>query len=173
MLDIIECFEKRRSVRAFTDEPVPEDVIENALLMANQAPSAGNLQARDFVVVRDEGMRAKLADASPGHKFLMDAPVMIVCCANLDRVIEYGPRGKDLYAIQDVSASVENMLLYITARGYGGCWIGAFDERKVADTLGLPKHVRPLTLIPIGRPMREGTKPPRVKIELLVHNERW
>lgn len=172
-MDLIECFEKRRSVRSFADEPVPDEVIENALLVANLAPSAGNLQARDFIVVRDESARRAVAEASPGHKFLMEAPVIIVCCANLDRIIQYGPRGKNLFCIQDVSASVENMLLYIAARGYGACWIGTFDEKRLADALGLPPHVRPLTIIPVGRPKKEGTKPPRMKIEDLVHYEHW
>lgn len=172
-MDLLECFEKRRSVRVFTDEPVPDEVIENALHVANLAPSVGNLQARDFIVVRDEGVRRSLAEASPGHKFLLETPVIIVCCANFDRIIQYGPRGRNLYCIQDVSASVENMLLYIAARGYGACWIGAFDERRVSAALGLPLHVRPLTLLPVGKPQKEGTKPPRVRTEGLVHYDHW
>lgn len=172
-MDLIECFEKRRSVRSFADEPVPDEVIENALLAANLAPSAGNLQARDFIVVRDEDTRKAVAEASPGHKFLLTAPAIIVCCANLDRIVQYGPRGKNLYCIQDVSVSVENMLLYIAARGYGACWVGAFDEKKVAAALGLPLYVRPLVIVPVGKPKKEGTKPPRVKIEGLVHYDRW
>jgi len=172
-MDLIECFEQRRSVRAFADEPVPDEIIENALHVANLAPSVGNLQARDFIVAREESVRRALAEASPGHKFLLEAPAIIVCCANFDRIIQYGPRGRSLYCIQDVSASVENMLLYIAARGYGACWIGAFDEKLVADALGLPAHVRPLALIPVGRPKSGGTKPPRVRTAGLVHYERW
>lgn len=172
-MDLMECLEKRRSVRAFTDEPVPDDVIENALQVANLAPSAGNLQARDFIVVRDEDVRKAVVEASPGHRFMMESPVIIVCCGNFDRIIQYGPRGRNLYCIQDVSASVENMLLYLTARGYGACWIGAFDEGKVSDALGLPPHVRPLTLIPVGKPKKEGTGPPRVRTEGLTHHDHW
>jgi len=155
------------------DEPVPDEVIENSLLAANLAPSAGNLQARDFIVVRDEDMRRAVAEASPGHRFLREAPAIIVGCANFDRIIQYGPRGRDLYCIQDVSAAVENMLLYIAARGYGACWIGAFDEKKVSSALGLPPHVRPLTLVPVGKPREEIARPPRVRIEGLVHYDRW
>ena len=172
-MDLIECFEKRRSVRSFADEPVPEEVIENCLHVANLAPSAGNLQARDFIVVRDESVRKAVAEASPVHKFLPTAPVIIVCCANFDRIIQYGPRGKNLFCIQDVAASVENMLLYIAARGYGACWIGAFDEKKVTAALGLPLHVRPQAIVPVGKPEKDGTKPPRVRIESLVHYEHW
>lgn len=172
-MELIEFFERRRSVRAFTDEPVPDEIIENALMVANLAPSAGNLQARDFVIVRDEKVRKALAEASPGHRFLETVSVIIVCCANHDRIIQYGPRGRNLFCIQDVSVSIENMLLYLAASGYGACWIGTFDEEMVASALGLPPHVRPLTLVPVGKPKKEGVRPPRMDIKRLVHHDRW
>lgn len=172
-MDLIECFEKRRSVRGFTDEEVPDELIDNALLVANMAPSAGNLQARDFIVVRNAGTRTGLAAAAHDLKFVAEAPVVIVCCANHDRIIDYGPRGRDLYCLQDVAASIENMLLYFAAQGYGSCWVGAFDENRVSEALGLPDHSRPVAMLPVGRPKREWAKPPRVGIDGLVHRERW
>lgn len=152
---------------------MPDEVIESTLHVADLAPSAGNLQARDFIVIRDEDGKRAIAEASPGHKFLLSAPVIIVCCANYDRIIQYGPRGRDLFCIQDVSASVENMLLYLAARDYGACWIGTFDEDMVSAALGLPPHVRPLTLIPVGRPKKDVPRPARVRTKGLVHYERW
>lgn len=172
-MDLIECFEKRRSVRGFTDEPVPDDFINETLRVANLAPSAGNLQARDFVVIRNEGTKKGLAAAAHDQKYIMEAPVVIVACANLERIIEYGPRGRELFSLQDVAASVENMLLYITAQGYGSCWVGAFDERRVAEALGLPDHARPVAILPVGRPKKEGSGTPRVRTDSLVHLERW
>jgi nitroreductase len=172
-MDLIECFEKRRSVRSFSDEDVPEELVENILLVANLAPSAGNLQARDFIVVRDVATKKKLMAAAHHEEFISHAPVVIVCCANHDRIIDYGPRGRNLFCVQDVAASVENMLLYIAARGYGACWVGAFDEHKVAEALDVPDHARPVTMVAIGKPKKEGTKPPRVKIDGLVHWEKW
>jgi nitroreductase len=65
------------------------------------------------------------------------------------------------------------MLLYIAARGYGACWIGAFDEKKVSDALGLPPHVRPLTLVPVGKPRKEYTRPPRARTQGPVHYDHW
>lgn len=172
-MDLLECFEKRRSVRGYLDEPIPEDVVNETLHVANLAPSAGNLQARDFVVVKDAGTRKRLAEAAYNQRFVAEAPVIVVCCANYDRIIQYGPRGRELYCLQDVAASVENMLLYIAARGYGSCWIGAIDEKAVSGILGLPAHVRPVAMVPIGKPKKDGSKPPRVKTEGLVHWEKW
>ncbi len=172
-MDLNECFKMRRSVRGFTDEPVPDEIVNEALLMANLAPSAGNLQARDFVVIRNEGTKKGLAVAAHDQMYIAEAPVVIVCCANLDRIIEYGPRGRDLFCLQDVAASIENILLYIAAQGYGSCWVGTFDEWRVSEALGLPDHARPVAILPIGKPKKEGRQPPRVKIEELVHSERW
>jgi nitroreductase len=59
-MELMECFKERRSVRSFTTDEVPDEVIEGALTVANLAPSAGNMQARDFVVVRDADTREKL-----------------------------------------------------------------------------------------------------------------
>ncbi|MEM0448943.1 MAG: nitroreductase family protein [Methanomassiliicoccales archaeon] len=172
-MDLVEAIEKRCSVRAFTEEDVPERLIEEMLRLGNLAPSAGNLQSRDFIVVRDKDMKAKLAKAAFGQEFVEKAPVVVVCCANLARVRNYGSRGTDLYCLQDVAASVENMMLFLTSQGYGSCWVGAFDELQVAKLLGIPEKVRPVVLLPLGRPLEPPRKTPRLKMEAIVHREKW
>jgi len=172
-LELIECLEKRCSVRDFTKEDVPDDILMGALWAANLAPSAGNQQSRDFIIVRDADIRYHLAKAAHDQHFLSEAPVLIVCCANMDRIIMYGSRGRELYCLQDVAAAIENMLLYVTCKGYGSCWVGAMDEKRVAKILLLPPHVRPVAIIAIGRARRSCSKPPRVEIERLVHWEKW
>ena len=169
----MELFRNRRSVRSFTDEGVPDQVIAEALEAGNLAPSAGNLQARDFVVVRGIERKRQLADAAHSQMFVADAPVILACCANLDRIASYGPRGRELYCLQDVAAAVENILLYLSSVGYGACWVGAFNEKKVSDALNLPINVRPLALLPVGRPASEGKPQSRLGTDDLVHFEEW
>jgi nitroreductase len=172
-LELKEAIEKRASVRGFTDDPVPDELVMEMLRLGAQAPSAGNLQARDYVVVRGADIKAKLAKAAFGQDFVEKAPVVVVCCANLSRIRNYGIRGTDLYCLQDVAASVENMLLFVTSQGYGGCWVGAFDEVQVSRILELPEKVRPVVLLPVGVPKDPPRKTPRLKLETLVHNEKW
>lgn len=172
MADIMEIIEKRHSVRGYTNEAVPSDIVEGALQAAILAPSAGNLQARDFVVVTSPEMKQKLVHAS-NQPFIAEAPVIIVCCVNYDRIAKYGPRGHDLFCIQDAAASVENVLLYTASKGYGTCWIGAFDENVVKDALGLPQNIRAVAMIPIGKAKKDGRQPPRLKKEDVVHREKW
>ncbi|HUL39040.1 MAG TPA: nitroreductase family protein [Methanomassiliicoccales archaeon] len=172
-MDVRETIEERASVRAFTDEPVPDELVMETLRLGTLAPSAGNLQARDFVVVRGADTKAKLAKASFGQEFVEKAPVVIVCCANLARIRNYGIRGTDLYCLQDVAACVENMLLFIASQGYGACWVGAFDETQVSKILELPESVRPVVILPMGRPKDPLRRTPRLKLETLVHSEKW
>ncbi|MEM2900682.1 MAG: nitroreductase family protein [Thermoplasmata archaeon] len=171
-MDIIDAIKGRRSVRNFTDEDVDEDTIRKLIELGNLAPSAGNLQARDFVVVRDAKKRALLAEASR-QSFVSKAPVVLVVCANKERIIHYGERGINLYSVQDASAAVENILLAAHSFGLGTCWVGAFSEEKVAKVLSLPKHVRPVAIIPIGHYSKKPEPTSRIEVDKLMHIDGW
>jgi len=172
-MELVEAIEKRASVRGFTEEEVPEQLVSEMLRLGMLAPSAGNLQARDFIVVRERDVKSKLSKAAFGQEFVESAPVVVVCCANLARIRNYGVRGTDLYCLQDVAASAENMLLYVASQGYGSCWVGAFDETQVVKALGLPENVRPVIILPVGRPKEVPRKAPHLKMEAVVHREKW
>ncbi len=153
----MECLDllfKRVSIRKFTQDDVDDDTLTKILEAGNAAPSAGNLQARDFVVVRDAQTKKRLAMAALKQMFIAEAPVVIVVCANYPRSMRvYGERGK-LYAEQDATAAIENILLAVTALDLGAVWVGAFDEEQVSEILELPEYVRPMAIIPIGHPLR-------------------
>jgi len=172
-LDLIEAIKNRRSVRAFNKEDVPTQVIEKILECGNLAPSAGNLQPRDFVVVRNSKTKKRLADAAFDQEFVAEAPVVIVVCANMDRSKPYGRRGETLYSIQDATAAIQNMLLAVHAEGLGACWVGAFDESQASRILELPSNVRPIALIPVGHPDGSPQDRGRMPISRLTHMEKW
>lgn len=114
------------------------------------APSAGNLQAREFVVVQDKDKKSLLTDAALGQGFISEAPIVFVVCVNYDRIRRYGDRGCELYVYHDTGAAVENMLLAAYSLGLGSCWVGAFDEPSVSGCLGLPDYIRPVAIVPVG-----------------------
>ncbi|NHW23059.1 MAG: nitroreductase family protein [Archaeoglobales archaeon] len=164
---------RRVSIRRFQQKEVDEKTVRLILEAGNAAPSAGNLQARDFIVVRDPKIKNELAKASLRQMFIAQAPVVVVVCANYPRSMRvYGERGK-LYAEQDATAAVENMLLAVTALDLGAVWVGAFDEAKVSEILGLPAYVRPMAIIPIGYPAERPERRSRYPIDELTHYERW
>lgn len=171
-MDLEPLLRSRRSVRAFRRDPIPEDTLRDLVDLANWAPSAGNLQARDFVLVREARMKRALAQAAD-QGFIEEAPAVLVVCTNADRIAKYGERGRDLYAIQDAAAATENFLLAAHRKGIGTVWVGAFDEEGVRRALHLPSHVRPVAVVPVGRPAERPTAPDRLPLEEILHWEGW
>ena len=140
----------RASVRAFTDEPPADDRIERLLRAAMAAPSAGNQQPWAFVVVRDAGLRARLAAASPYAGPAEKAPVVVVVCT---RPAEARFPGN---APQDAAAATENLLLAAVDEGLGAVWLGIAPEEDrmaaVAAALDLPADTQPFALVAVGFP---------------------
>ncbi len=164
-MEVFEAILKRRSVRRFKDSQIPREKIERLKEALIWAPSAGNLQARKFYFVFNEELKEKLAEAALNQDFISEAPLVVVGCCDLEKISWYGERGKNLYTICDVAASIENLMLLATAEGLGSCWVGAFDEEKVIKILNLPKNERPIVLVPVGLPAQTPKAPPRVKPE--------
>jgi nitroreductase len=152
-MDTLEAIRGRCSVRSFDSaRGLPETVVAELVSALRWAPSAGNLESRHFTLVFDPDIRRRLAAAALGQGFVAVAPLCVVGCADRRIGGHYGRRGVELYAIQDVAASVENLLLAAHSLGLGAVWVGAFDEAAVAAVLGLPPHLRPVALVPIGYP---------------------
>ncbi len=151
-VDVLEAIGKRRSVRKYTGDPVTDDEVRELLEAAIAAPSAGNAQPWRFIVVRDQELLEKLVQAAHGQRFLAEASVTIVVCADLTRARRaYGDRGATLYCLQDTAAAIQNLLLAATARGLGTCWVGAFHEVQASRVLSLPVGLRPVAMVPVGR----------------------
>jgi nitroreductase len=160
-------------VRSFSDKPIPQHIIDDILFHAHRAPSAGNLQARDFIVVNDPEVKQALAKAALDQAFLVEAPVDVVVCANLRRIIPYGKRGRELYCIQDTAAAVDHIMLLAVEQGLATCWVGAFNEATVKTILRLPEHIRPVALIPLGYPKTRTEPTSRLSLKTLTHQNTW
>lgn len=163
-MDVLTAIKTRRSIRQFKDEPVPEDRLQAVLEAARQAPSAGNRQNWKFVVVRDKATREKLADAANGQAFVGRAPVVIVCCA---------PDPSLKWHMVDVAIAIDHMVLSAHALGLGTCWVGAFNEAKVKEVLGIPDEVRIVQILPLGVPAAAGMPKPRKSMEQIVVYDSW
>jgi nitroreductase len=148
----------RRSVRAYKPEELNNAQIEAMIESIRWAPSAGNYQCREFFFVREAVMRQQLAEATFDQDFVAQAPLVIVCCTDRNIEQHYGD-GSEEISVQDVSASIQNLLLVIHGLGLGACWIGAFSQEKVRELLDLPPNLRPLALISVGQP-DEAPEPP-------------
>jgi nitroreductase len=161
-MSVLEIIKKRRSVRRFKSDPIPEEAIDKLIEAIIWAPSAGNLQSRKFYFVFREDLKEKLAKAALNQNFIAQAPLIIVACGD-ERIVEnYGQRGKEIYMICEVAASIQNLMLVATEQGLGTCWIGAFNEEDVKEILNLPENLKPIAIIPVGWPAGEPAPPKRV-----------
>ncbi|PKL62519.1 MAG: nitroreductase [Methanomicrobiales archaeon HGW-Methanomicrobiales-2] len=163
----------RSSVREYSGAPLEPEDIDYILSCASTAPSAGNREAWDVVVVTDEDVRVELALAALDQVHIREAPAIFVVCANYVRSMsQYKERGI-LYALEDATIACTYMMLAAHARSLHSCWTGAFDEDEVREVLGLPQHLRPVALLAVGR----GTPPlepmKRMPVEEHVHRETW
>ncbi|MCD6275991.1 MAG: nitroreductase family protein [Thermoplasmata archaeon] len=172
-MDVFEAIYGRRSIRAYNDEDVPLEILMKAIECGIHAPSAGNLQPWEFIIVRDREIKEKLYRACFSQSQVRDAPVLIVVCADIMRSAYYGQRGMNLYAIQDTAAATQNILLALYALGYATCWIGAFNEGLVKNILNLPKDVRPLAIITVGKGAEKPQKRELRELKDVVHFEKF
>ncbi len=173
-MEIPEVVRNRRSIRAFSKRELPEEAVEVLVKAACMAPSAGNLQPWEFIAVRGQETKRRLAEAAYGQSFIAEAPLVFLVCAAPGRSSwRYGRRGAELYCIQDTAAAIENLLLTATANGLGGCWVGAFDEERAAKAVRAPEGVRPVAIIPIGYPAEAPSPPPRRPLSEVLHMERY
>ena len=171
-MDVFDAIKGRRSIREFKPDPIDEKDLEKILDAGRSSPSAGNCQPWEFVVVRDDRVKQKLVHAALGQTFIAEAPVVVVVCANIPRTADrYGRRGAELYCIQDTAAAIQNMHLAAYALGYGTCWIGAFDEGVAAKAIKAPPEIRPLAIIPIGKPAEKPSPTPRLPLNRIVHED--
>ena len=167
-MEILKIIKERRSIRRFQKKEIPEEIIDKLIEALIWAPSAGNLQSRKFYFIFDQKTKEKLAIAALGQDFIAEAPLVVVGCTDDKISWRYGERGKNLYSICDVSASIENLMLLATEIGLGTCWVGAFDEKEVSKVLNSPKNLRPIAIIPVGYPAEKPSAPPRVSKEKAV-----
>ncbi len=173
-MDLFEAINGRRSVRRFQPAPVGDEDLRKILEAGTAAPSAGNYQPWEFVIVKDPKIKQRLVQAAHNQVSLAEAPVVVVVCANLDRNADwYGERGRTLYCLQDTAAAAQNIHLAAHALGYGTCWIGAFDEATVAESIRAPAGIRPVVMIPIGRPAEKPEPKPRSPLEKISRQERF
>jgi len=173
-MDVLEAIKGRRSIRAFKSQAVSTEIVERLIDAARWAPSAGNIQPWEFIIVRNPEIKRNLAKAALNQSFIEEAPVVIVVCADEIRSSQgYGVRGKTLYCIQDTAAATQNIHLAAYSLGLGTCWVGAFNEEEARKILEIPEGVRPVAIIPVGYPAEKPSARNRRPLNQIIHYEKF
>ena len=170
-MDVVSAIKKRRSIRNYSDKAVEDSKIQLLLELASQAPSVSNRQEWRFVVVRAKEARLALSQAAKNQKFVGEAPVVIVACADTDKHIM--TCGQLCYPI-DVAIAIDHMTLVAVELGLGTCWIGAFHEEQVKEVLNIPTHIRVVEMLAVGYPSEYPQQPKsRFSLGKIAFYESW
>ncbi len=150
-MKVLDVIQKRRSVRKYKEDPIPEKALMRVLEAARLAPSGKNFQPWKFIIVKDKALKEKLAQASAGQFFMAEAPIIIVGCGFPDNCYAGMGRYMKSWSV-DVTIALEHLILQAQEEGLGTCWIGSFEEEEVKAILNIPENVKVLALTPLGYP---------------------
>ncbi len=165
-MDCIDQVLNRRSIRRFKNEPVSEQVISNILEAGRRAPTATNQQPWHFVVARDYAEK-EACTYGGFNRFVTEAPFVVVGLYRKSEVII------EKLSLMDVTIALQNMVVAAWVQGVGSCWMGAFDESKLRDTLNLPADARIVGAVAFGIPDEIPSQPPKKPLSETVHFDKW
>ena len=154
-MELFEAIGARRSIRAYTDEAVPEEKIMQILEAGRLAPSWKNWQCWKFILVSDT---------------YQNAPYFIVVCGDPE---QSGKEDGKEYYMTDCGITLDHMTLAATALGLGTCWIGLFEEAPVKELLGIPENIKVVALTPVGVPAKNPKPRPRKDLSEMLYKNKW
>lgn len=179
---------EHRSVRAYTQRPVGDDILTQAIAAAQSASSSSNLQAWSVVAVRDPVKRARLAELAGHQRHVAEAPLFLVWLADWSRLRRIGAAqqrttaGIDYLesytiAVVDAALAAQNAAVALEAQGLGIVYIGGLRDQpeQVAAELGLPKGCFAVFGMCVGYPdpVRPADIKPRLPQSAVLHHERY
>ncbi len=185
---ITDSLRNRKSVRAFEDRQIPEDIKQEILRCAAQAPTAGNQQLYTILDITDQARKEKLAVTCDNQPFIAKAPLVLIFCADAqkwhDAYIEAGcgPRkpgaGDLMLAVCDAAIAAQNAVTAAESFGIGSCYIGDIMEQCEThrELLGLPAFVFPALMLVFGYPTAQQMsreKPERLAMKHIVHENTY
>ena len=192
MLTVAEAIQKRRSIRKFKPDPVPDELMEQILEAARIAPSGTNRQPWRFQVVKNGELKDRLiSEAVIGEQpQIAQAPIVVVCGSELLTFVKghkLSPQGSEYFGADSAdpaelqkflpdahmytAIAVEHMVLMATALGLGTCWVQRMRFGQAAKILGWPRHIAVLTLLLIGYADEDPAPRPRVPMEQIIIKE--
>jgi nitroreductase len=169
-MDTLQAIKTRRSIRKFLDKPVSREMVRELLEAAMFAPSAGNEQPWQFIVVEDRALLDAIPRICATASMCRQSSIAILICAD-SSLMKYPD-----FWVQDCSAAVENVLLAAHALGLGAVWAGVYPlkDRVLAfqKHFGLPEDITPFALVAVGFPAETPATPQRFR-EDRIHYNSW
>jgi nitroreductase len=185
-MNLYDLMMKRRSVRNFQDQEIPEHIVGELLDAANNAPSGGNIQPIAIIVVQEVNRRAKLAEMVGDQPWVKNAPLSMIFCIDFWRIKKWASmcetefKGEStlshfLIAFADLMCSAQNVVILAESQGLGSVYIGTILDAvdQVREYFDIPKYVLPIMLLSIGYPKSVPKNVPKLKRDIITHRERY
>lgn len=179
---MLEQIRNRRSIRKYLEKSVDDDKIIQLLESARLAPSGSNTQPWHFIIVKSGEIRQKLVEVSNNQKWMLSAPVFIVCVADIRSRItnnieislnENSPQLELKQIIRDTSIAIEHIVLEANNLGLGACWVAWFTQEEIRPILNIPSDKFVVCILTLGYASESPKDRPRKKIEEIIHHESW
>ena len=175
----------RRTIRKYTAEDVPSDLVNELLKKAERTQTMGNLQLYSVVITRDAASKSRLAPLHFNQPMVQNAPVVLTFCADFHRTTEWAQRRKGhpgydnflsfLNAASDALLFCQTFCHLAEEAGLGLCYLGTtlYNASGIIDALALPRLVMPIATITLGRPAEEPPLSDRLPLSAILHEEKY
>lgn len=161
-MSLLDVIFRRRSIRRYRSEPIPDEVLRNILEAGRLAPSADNAQPWHFIVITESEMKEKLSRGR-WNSFIKDSAFTVVGCGYADNE----------WSTVDVTIALQNMVIAAEAQGVGSCWIGDFEEKEVKELLGIPDNLKVIALVSFGYPAEKPSMADKKSLKQIVHYNKF
>lgn len=172
----------RVSTRGFTEKEISEKTLYDIIHAGTRAPSSGNMQPWEFIVVSEEKNKSAVvsstfsgfySDKAPHQSWIQTASKIIVICKNTKRTASrYGDLSHK-WASLDVANAVQNMILTATSYGVASCWFGGIKEDVLRRNLRIPDYVSPLGLLTLGYADQQVEPKYKMDPKWITHAEQY
>ena len=166
-MDVLTLLKTRRSIRKYLSTPVEDEKVKQCLEAARWAPSASNKQPWEFLIVKNQIVRDKLAELHPYAKFVTESPVVFVPLTN--------PKIHPKYHQSDTALATIQFMIMAHALGLGTCWAGVIEtsfEKDIKKLLNIPDYLHILAIVALGYPDQEREST-RKELDTLIHWETY
>jgi nitroreductase len=167
-MTFLELARMRCSIRGYKPDPVEPDKLSQVLEAARLAPTAGNRQRFELIVIHTAGREEELRRIYDRDWFVQPPIVICACRYPMDPA-----RQRKDYTDVDIGIVIDHLTLEAAELGLGTCWIGAFDKDAAREILGLPDEVEPVVFTTLGYAAAPPREKQRKPIDELVRYEHW
>jgi nitroreductase len=185
-MNLYKLIMRRRSVRNFKDQEIPENVTEELLDAANNAPTGGNIQPISVILVQEAEARKELAKMVGEQPWVKNAPLSMIFCVDFFRIKRWASmfetdfKGEKallpfLIAYADLMCAAQNVVILAQGHGLGSVYIGTILDviDKAREYFTIPEYVLPMMVLSIGYPKTIPKNVPKLKRDAFAHREKY